>query len=77
MKTSARQIFSRIFSRNVKKPIITTKTVAIAHEEEKKKLGKGRAFQNRKTTKGRRSQYIPMYTDSMGNVHHKLVCHSY
>jgi hypothetical protein len=57
---------------------ITSKQISIDPiEEEKKKLGHGRAFKNnRKTTHGRRSQYIPIGKDSMGNVHHKLICHS-
>jgi hypothetical protein len=71
VKNSINYLFGK-----VKNTPVTTKESTLPEIEEKEK-GRGRAFQNRKTTNGRRSQYIPIGKDSMGNTHYKLICHSY
>ena len=78
MKTNGMNFFKNFFKKEVKqKPLVIKKEITVEQLDEKKKLGKGRAFQNRKTTRGRRSQYVEIGRDSMGNMHHKLICHSF
>jgi hypothetical protein len=66
-KIKTKEIQQTIPIQNVPEPV----------KEEKKKREIHRAFKNRKNTNGRYSQYVPMYKDSMGNIHYKLICHSY
>ena len=79
--SKVKQAIKNLFSFQKKKkqfiPSVTTKEIILPEESFTKRMGRGRAFKNRKTTRGRRSQYIPMFTDQLGRVHYKLICHSY
>ncbi|MFA5151285.1 MAG: hypothetical protein WC554_01870 [Clostridia bacterium] len=71
------KFFQKVFSRNVVKTL--TDEIKESHQFiSTKRPGKGRAFyNNRKRTKGRPNQYIPIFKDQLGNTHYKLICHSY
>jgi hypothetical protein len=74
MKTNS--ILKKLFSKKEKPS--STSTFIAPNPEVAKKKGKGRAFINQRKTKlGRIRQEIPMGKDMFGNIHYKIICHSY